>query len=87
MKLHLENTLALVTGSTAGIGKAIARTPNFFESVGVPTRMSAYNLEPDTIPIIVNRLKSRGIVALGERQDIDLKLCGKSSHSALSQSS
>lgn len=49
----------------------ILRTRNFFESVGVPTRMSAYDVSAATIPVISDRLKNRGRVALGERQDIN----------------
>ncbi|PIG93567.1 iron-containing alcohol dehydrogenase [Gloeocapsopsis sp. IPPAS B-1203] len=52
------------------ITEAIARTRHFFESVGVPTRMSAYDVSAETIPEISDRLKNRGMVALGEKQDI-----------------
>ncbi|MBE9192966.1 iron-containing alcohol dehydrogenase [Gloeocapsopsis crepidinum LEGE 06123] len=52
------------------ITEAIARTRYFFESVGVPTRMSAYDVSHETIPAISDRLKNRGMVALGEKQDI-----------------
>jgi len=52
------------------ITEAIARTRHFFETVGVPTRMSAYDVSAETIPEISDRLKNRGMVALGEKQDI-----------------
>lgn len=52
------------------ITAAIARTRSFFEQVGVPTRLSAYGVGPDTIPVVAERLEKRGWVALGERGDI-----------------
>jgi NADP-dependent alcohol dehydrogenase len=52
------------------ITAAIARTRRFFEQVGVPTRLSAYGVGPDTIPVVAERLEKRGWVALGERGDI-----------------
>jgi len=52
------------------ITAAIARTRRFFEEVGVPTRLSAYGVGPDTIPVVAERLEKRGWVALGERGDI-----------------
>ncbi|MES1021979.1 iron-containing alcohol dehydrogenase [Gloeocapsa sp. BRSZ] len=55
----------------ARITEAIAKTRNFFESVGVPTRLSAYDVLAETIPVICDRLKNRGMIALGERQDIN----------------
>jgi NADP-dependent alcohol dehydrogenase len=54
----------------ARMREAIARTRDFFESVGVPTRLASYGVSPDTIPTIVDRMERRGEVALGERQDI-----------------
>lgn len=54
------------------ITAAIERTRSFFESVGVPTRLSAYDIGADAIPTIVDKLASHGPVALGERQDIGI---------------
>jgi NADP-dependent alcohol dehydrogenase len=53
------------------INEAINKTRNFFESVGVPTRLSSYCVASDTIPEIVDRLEKRGMVALGEHQDVN----------------
>jgi NADP-dependent alcohol dehydrogenase len=52
------------------IAGAIARTRAFFEAVGVPTRLSAYGVGPETIPVIARRLKKRGWTGLGERKEI-----------------
>ncbi len=49
---------------------AIEKTRAFFEAVGVPTRLSAYGVGTETIPVVVERLESRGPIALGEHRDI-----------------
>lgn len=54
--------------------KAIEKTRNFFETVGVKTRLSDYGLTQDIIPKIINQLKSHNFIALGEHQDIDLHI-------------
>lgn len=50
---------------------AIAKTRNFFESVGVRTRLSDYGVGLDTIPVIIDRFEKRGFVALGEHKDVN----------------
>ncbi len=52
------------------IQQAIARTRAFFESVGAPTRLSAYNIGGEAAAAVAARLEKRGWVALGERQDV-----------------
>ena len=52
------------------IDAAIARTVDFFESLGVPTTLSEYNVPVETIDKIVDRFKKRGY-KLGEKADID----------------
>jgi len=52
------------------ITEAIARTRSFFERVGVPTRVSAYGVEPSAVVGIPDRLERRGWVALGENKDV-----------------
>lgn len=66
---------ARVWGVTTGsdderITATIEKTRAFFESVGVPTRLSAYNIQKDAIPALVDKLASHGPVRLGERRDI-----------------
>jgi NADP-dependent alcohol dehydrogenase len=51
------------------ITTAIARTRAFFESVGVPTRLSAYQVSPEIADEIAARLAARSMV-LGETQAI-----------------
>jgi NADP-dependent alcohol dehydrogenase len=46
---------------------AIDKTVNFFESLGVKTRLSDYDVKQDTIDKIVKRFEERKWVALGDR--------------------
>lgn len=55
------------------IDGAIARTRDFFESLGVPTRLSGYGIGVDAIPALVGQLERHGMTALGERQDLNLE--------------
>ncbi|TXI47200.1 iron-containing alcohol dehydrogenase [Methylophilus sp.] len=56
----------------ARIEVAIQNTRDFFESLGVPTRLSAYNISADAIPALLAQLESHGMVKLGEHQDVTL---------------
>ena len=51
------------------IDQAIARTEEFFHSVGLPTRLSDYGIPADAPEVIGRRLSSRGTM-LGEHRDI-----------------
>lgn len=64
-----------LTGSEAERAQgAIEATRNFFESLGVPTRLSAYGLGPEAIPPILDQLQRHGMVKLGEDQTQTLEL-------------
>ena len=52
------------------IDQAIERTRQFFESLGVKTRLSDYKLGAEAIDAIVAQLEAHGMSALGERQNI-----------------
>jgi NADP-dependent alcohol dehydrogenase len=54
------------------ITAAIEHTVMFFESVGVSTRLSTYNVGQEAIVAVSQKLEHQGFVALGEQQDIDL---------------
>lgn len=49
---------------------AIEKTIHFFESVGVPTRLSAYGVGQEAIADIPLKLERQGTVAFGEKQDV-----------------
>ena len=52
------------------IDTAIDFTRAFFESVGIPTRLSAYGIGAEAIEPIVAQLEAHGMVALGEHRDV-----------------
>lgn len=52
---------------------AIEKTRLFFEKMGNPTKLSAYNLGAEKFDDIIANLASNGMVALGEHQDITLE--------------
>ena len=51
---------------------AIDKTRAFFESLGVKTRLSEYNINESHIPDLVDSLEKNGRLALGEHGDIAL---------------
>ena len=53
------------------IEEAIIRTEQFFQPMGVGTRLADYGLNESCIPAICSNLKRFGLTALGEQQDID----------------
>ncbi|NLD49151.1 MAG: iron-containing alcohol dehydrogenase, partial [Clostridiaceae bacterium] len=59
------------------IDLAIKNTREFFEKVGIKTRMSDYGIGADQIPFILEKLKEHGKVALGETKDITLDISKK----------
>ncbi|PHV19467.1 NADH-dependent alcohol dehydrogenase [Janthinobacterium sp. BJB446] len=54
------------------IAAAIARTRAFFEGLGIPTRLSAYQLGQEAVEAVLKQLEAHGMTSLGEHRDIDL---------------
>ncbi len=52
------------------IDLAIQKTREFFESLGVKTRLSQYGVVVDKIPVIVEQLKAHGMTTFSETQDL-----------------
>lgn len=52
------------------ITATIEATRDFFERMGVPTHLSAYNLANDAIDLVINQLKAHGMTQLGEHSDV-----------------
>jgi hypothetical protein len=46
------------------------RDAQFFEQMGVPTRLSDYGLDGSSIPALLAKLEEHGMTKLGEHQDI-----------------
>jgi NADP-dependent alcohol dehydrogenase len=71
-----------VWGITAGIEDSridatIEKTVAFFESFGIPTKLSAYSIGADFIPVVCNRFAERGIKGIGERGDLTVEQIGE----------
>jgi NADP-dependent alcohol dehydrogenase len=60
--------------SNQRIDEAIRRTSQFFEDLGIKTRLSDYELGQDEIEKIVAQLESHGMTALGEHRNISLDI-------------
>ena len=58
------------------IDKAITKTIEFFESVGIKTTLPDYGVPAETINIIMARFEKRGN-KLGENADIDFNEVGE----------
>jgi len=56
----------------ARIDAAIAATREFFQRMGVPTRLSEHGLDAEVIPQLLSQLDRHKMTALGEHRDIDL---------------
>jgi NADP-dependent alcohol dehydrogenase len=54
------------------IDATIAATRAFFESLGIPTRLSGYQLGQAAVEAVIEQLRAHGMTALGEHNDIDL---------------
>ncbi len=66
-----ERVWGVSAGSDAArIDAAIERTRNFYESLGLRTRLTDYGVSVETAAEVARRLKARGAIALGERGDI-----------------
>lgn len=59
------------------IDLAVQKTREFFESLGVKTRLSQYGVEADKIPAVIEQLKAHGMTALSETQDLTLDISQK----------
>ena len=53
------------------IDAAIARTRGFFESLGISTRLSGYELGSEAVAAVVAQLETHGMTSLGEHRDIN----------------
>ncbi|PUA19991.1 iron-containing alcohol dehydrogenase [Glaciimonas sp. PCH181] len=67
----------------ARIDQAIQNTRNFFESMGIKTRLSDYELGQAAIDIVVTQLSAHGMTTLGEHKDITLEVSRKILEGAL----
>ena len=70
---YAQRVWGIDTGSDdERIDAALAATRNFFESLGIPTRLAAYGLGTAAVNDVVGQLGAHGMTRLGEHGDIDL---------------
>jgi len=75
---YAERVWNITSGSDEEkIDRAILKTREFFESLGIKTRLSEYGVTADQIPVVVEQLKTHGLVALSETRDITLEISQK----------
>ncbi|MBT9494979.1 MAG: iron-containing alcohol dehydrogenase [Paucibacter sp.] len=68
---YAERVWAITDGSDAQrIDQVIERTRQFFESLGIKTRLSDYGLGPDAVDAVVAQLEAHDMTRLGEHQDV-----------------
>ena len=79
-----ERVLNITTGSEENrIDQIIETTRQFFESLGIKTRLSDYGFGADQIDSILAALESHHMTALGERGEITLEISRKILEGAL----
>ncbi|WP_417520770.1 iron-containing alcohol dehydrogenase [Marinobacter sp.] len=71
-----ERVWGIREGSTGEKAEAaIAKTQDFFESLGVKTRLGDYDLGEEHIEPLIKSLESHGMTALGEHGDVTPDVC------------
>jgi len=75
---YAERVWKINTGTDAQrIDMAINNTRNFFEQLGIKTRLSAYNIGSKDIQPLLDQLEAHGMVTLGEHNTVNLVMSGK----------
>lgn len=75
---YAERVWGLTQGTNDEIiDAAIAKTREFFEAMGIKTRLTDYGLDAGSIDKVIEQLEAHGMTALGEKQDVDLAMSRK----------
>ncbi|WP_438970987.1 iron-containing alcohol dehydrogenase [Methylophaga sp.] len=70
---YAERVWGLTEGDEESrVSLAINKTREFFELMGVKTRLSDYHISADDIPAMIKQLGEHGLTQLGEHGDVDL---------------
>lgn len=81
---YAERVWDITTGSDdEKINLAIGKTREFFESLGIKTRLSEYGITADKIPALVEQLKMHGLTTLSETGAITPEISQKILENAL----
>lgn len=65
------------------IDAAIDRTRSFFEKVGIPTRLGAYQLALSDVNKVIDQLQAHGMSQLGEQREVTLEVSRRVLENAL----
>lgn len=72
---YAERVWNITSGSEdEKIDLAIQKTTEFFESLGIKTKLSQHGVGADKIPVIIQQLKEHGMTALSETGDLTLEV-------------
>ena len=75
---YAQRVWQLTDGSEdARIDEAIRRTQDFFEKMGVKTRLGDYRLGAENVDAIVKHLERHNMTTLGEQRDVTLEVSRK----------
>ncbi len=81
---YAERVWNITSGSDEDkIESAIVKTQEFFEGLGIKTRLKDYDINESDLNELVAQLEKHGMVALGEHQNIDLEQSRKILQGAL----
>jgi NADP-dependent alcohol dehydrogenase len=70
---YAERVWNITSGSEdEKIDLAIQKTREYFESLGIKTKLSGYGVTADKIPLVIKQLKEHGLTALSETRDLTL---------------
>lgn len=59
------------------IEQAISKTENFFQQMGVPTKLSHYHVTREKIPLVIEQLKRHNMIKLGEKGNVTPEVAEK----------
>ncbi len=59
------------------IDEAISHTRQFFEQMGVPTRLADYGIGADAVTAVVSKLQQQKVERIGEHGDMTLEVIGR----------
>ncbi len=59
------------------IDEAISHTRQFFEQMGVPTRLADYGIAADAVAAVVSKLQEQKVEGIGEHGDMTLEVISR----------